>query len=937
MIGTETLTVHTEWIEPGGFFIRAIDEENYPFDSITLKSVLFGWHEKSYYGTFIETVERNRQEGLFLSPSIALDFFAQPAPLQHINLHWSKEAKELLTIAPLVKKAIAEGLFQPDFTKWQAGKKGWKLLVPVKNPPTFLDQWIDALLTGLIVETPAVYNIWADLHHAYPLLQSDIEGRENWTEEDWLIAIGWMQDDTPFRTCLQLVEPEDSEHWTLNILLQDRNHHDQLFSCTEQGKPIGIHYPEHWRTSLARLEKDIQKISDILPWLKGTANGTLQHELSDEQAWTFLTEGSLQLIKSGFTVFLPSWWEQMKKTKPRLKASIKSSVGSAAQSMFGIQQMMQFDWKLAIGDITLSEEEFSDIIARKKHLIQIRGKWIQLDATSLAQIQAILKQVNKNKGLTFRDVLEAHLLQPEDEAGNEVRMEVEINKPLRKMLTQLQQTSTIPLLPPPDSLQGTLRPYQVEGVSWLGFLRRFGLGACLADDMGLGKTLQFISYLLHVKETENYNTPALLICPTSVLGNWQKEIQRFAPSLKVYLHYGSSRKKGKDFLSAIQHADIVLTSYTLSHMDEEELQSVEWNAICLDEAQNIKNAYTKQSRAIRKLNGKHRIALTGTPIENRLTELWSIFDFINPNYLGTLREFTHRFVGPIEKTNDTVLTEQLQKFVRPFLLRRVKRDPKIQLDLPDKYETKEFVSLTVEQASLYETIIQDMFATLEHTSPMERRGLILSTLTKLKQVCNHPALFLKEGKDSTWASRSNKIERLLAMIDEIRQKGERCLLFTQFVEMGHLLQTILEQELREPVYFLHGGTPKEKRDEMVARFQDDTLPPKQQCGIFILSLKAGGTGLNLTAANHVFHFDRWWNPAVENQATDRTYRIGQTRHVQVHKFVTLGTLEERIDEIIEKKQQLSEQVVGSGETWITEMTTDELRELFSLRKEWIEK
>lgn len=925
MILTDTFTISSRWVENHAFFVRAVNQKGHPVDPITLTSILFSWHQASYYGTFIETVTYDRTEGLLLSPSVALDLFASPAPLEHVTIEWDEETKKLLAIAPVLKQAIAEKQIQPDFAKWQKGEFGWKLLTPLENTPVFLDAWIANLLTESIKED-------------HPLLHTDVEMRAQWEEEDWLIAIGWVQDDTPFRTCLQVEEAEDGEHWFLHILLQDRSQPEQLYTVaqSEHNDISASPYPEQWQPYHSRIEKDIQKISRILPWIEEASDHTLRQILNNEEAWLFLTEGSEQLIESGITVFLPAWWEQIKQMKPRLKARVASSVGSSRHSLFGMEQIMEFDWKLAVGKVTLSEAEFHEIIEQKKHLVRIRGQWIQFDATMLAQLQAIIREAQTGKGMTFRDVLTQHLLPPEAPSADELRVDVELNKPLHTMVSQLLQTSTIPTVETPSTLQGELRPYQLDGIAWLLFLRRFGLGACLADDMGLGKTVQFISYLLHVKETEGRQAPSLLICPTSVLGNWQKELQHFAPSLTVHIHYGSSRKKGDAFINATKGVDLVLTSYNLSHLDEDDLHAVTWNTICLDEAQTIKNAHTKQSSAIRKLHGYHRIALTGTPIENRLTELWSIYDFINPGYLGSLSAFTRRFVTPIEKTKDKVLIEAVQQLIRPFLLRRVKKDPKIQLDLPDKYETKEFVSLTVEQASLYEGLIQDMFTKIEQASPMERRGLILSTLTRLKQVCNHPVLFLKEGKNPDWKERSHKTERLLTLVDELRQEGDRCLIFTQFVETGHLLQGILEQELQQPVYFLNGSTPKVKRDEMIARFQDETLPTDASCGIFILSLKAGGTGLNLTAANHVFHFDRWWNPAVENQATDRTYRIGQTRHVHVHTFVTMGTLEERIDEMLTQKQNLSEQIVGSGENWVTELSTDELRELFALRKEWIE-
>ncbi len=637
--------------------------------------------------------------------------------------------------------------------------------------------------------------------------------------------------------------------------------------------------------------------------------------------------------------------ERLTASQLKLKAKLRSSVGTSSQSMFGLQQIMQFDWRLSIGDQELTEEEFQQLLKEKTELINLRGKWIHLDTNLMRQLWKIVNQMQKKKGLSIRDVMEMHLAgslssievggSSVEEDRSLVQLDVELTQPLQRLFTQLKQESSIPQITPPPTLQAVLRNYQISGSSWMLFLRRMGLGGCLADDMGLGKTIQWITYLLYAKEKEQPTTPSLLICPTSVLGNWQKEIERFAPSLRVHLHYGGKRMKGEDFRSAITGADLVLTSYTLSHLDEEELGSVEWDSICLDEAQNIKNAYTKQSTAIRQLQGKHRIALTGTPIENRLTELWSIFDFINPGYLGSLQQFSKYYVNPIERSKDADRIARLQMLTRPFLLRRTKKDPTVQLDLPEKNEMKNYITLTAEQAALYEKIIQDLFARIENSTPMERRGLILSALTKLKQLSNHPALYLKEVGQVQWHERSNKLERLLDMLEELRSEGERCLIFTQYVETGNLLKRIIEEVRQEPVLFLHGGTTKAKRDEMIEDFQEILETDREQYGIFILSLKAGGIGLNLTAANHVFHFDRWWNPAVENQATDRAYRIGQIKNVQVHKFITLGTLEERIDEMIDRKSTLSEQIISGGENWITELSTDELRNIFTLRKEWI--
>jgi SNF2 family DNA or RNA helicase len=1005
MIDTSAITIQTRWMAPGCFFLYGSRYNGGVSDAYDLKNLLFAWHQPSFYGTFIEATEFMNIEGLQLPALAALDYFCTPSFVLHMKLDWSRELQELMRLAPHVKEALVQGRCMPDFRKWKAGELSWKLALPDSVAAEALtplaEQWIDQLIPEWGIEDGALRQSILLLEKTYPLMQRGKLPNDLWMdEEDWLFSIGWQTDGTPFRTCLQLSEPPHGQgNWPISVILQDRSNKDLLrevdvFALAEledesargsvatadfiadaeddpQLSPTLEVMPETWRPHLQRASRDLAKWRRIVPALQqqDTDSTVIRTELSHDEAWELLTQGSIRLMEAGYSVFLPAWWERIRRWRPRLKAKIKSSVGAAPQAMFGLQQLMQFDWKVALGDIELTEEEFLALVAEKRKLVQIRGQWVQLDPAHLAQLEQVMKQVQKKQGLTLRDVLELHLLGSsagEEELGlhRSLQMEVELNEQLEEMAALLNHTKRPPIIEPPASFQGTLRPYQVEGISWLIFLRQMGLGGCLADDMGLGKTIQMITYLLLIDQMENNpagteavagapaiaiagtgdssvvpvttRVPSRLICPTSVLGNWQKELQRFAPQLKVHLHYGPSRAKGEMFKEACMGHDLVLTTYTLSHLDETELAQFEWNSICLDEAQNIKNAYTKQATSIRALSGRHRIAMTGTPIENRLTELWSIFDFLNPGYLGSLRDFSQRYVNAIEKSNDPVLVSKVQRLIRPFLLRRVKKDPAIQLDLPDKNEYKTFVALTSEQAILYENYIKDMFDRLDRLTAMERRGLILAALTKLKQICNHPSLMLKEPVGSPWEQRSNKVERLLEMVQELRQEGDKCLIFTQFVETGHLLQRIIEKELAEPVIFLHGGSPKIARDKMIAEFQDEVPAAGKQPNIFLLSLKAGGTGLNLTAANHVFHFDRWWNPAVENQATDRAFRIGQTRHVQVHKFVTLGTLEERIDEMIEKKQELSQQIVGSGEQWITEMSTTDLKELFSLRNEWLE-
>lgn len=941
---------------------------------------------------------------------------AEPLGLDDLSQWFSGTLNRLIETEPemnRVWRGMLHGMPVPLPTPLRApSKAAGALQEAVSGTPSnaTIQAAFRASLNALLDASPA---------DAYPSAVLPTEGAEDAhsaasrlspEEEDWLMSIGWIQDPAPFTVSLQLVEPEetDEDAWRLRLLLQDKNEAGTLTVCDLNGKPHEDPLPASWGDFLpSAAHKFVHRCLGIVPELHNpTSTDRMKEQLDEAEAWRFLVEDSLRLAEAGISILLPSWWDTSKRTKPRLTAVLQSSVGSPRQSMFGLEHIVNFDWKMSIGDLELSEEEFRKIATLKKRFVHLRGRWIQLDPDYLAQLQRKMKQVNKT-GLSFGDVLNLHLssggmnegmedheetavmanaarLQSMNNAAlsSELKMEVQLNKHLRNLLKQLGQTSQMPCISPPEEFHGTLRNYQLLGASWLAFLHQYGLGGCLADDMGLGKTIQWIAYLLHLKRSAQWKAPALLICPTSVLGNWQKELQKFAPSLSVYIHYGSKRSKGDEFVKTSQEADVVLTSYTLSHLDEAELASVRWGSLCLDEAQNIKNAHTKQASSIRKLRADHRIALTGTPIENRLTELWSIFDFINPRYLGNLAQFKRAYVNPIEKTNDPLLVSQVQKLIQPFLLRRLKKDPSIQLDLPEKNESKIYITLTAEQAALYDQVLQQMLERIDRLPPMERRGLILSTLTKLKQVCNHPSQLLKEPVNKQRISdvvsgqtdliRSNKLTRLMEMVSELREEGDRCLIFTQFVEMGHMIQYHLSQQLKEPVLFLHGGVPKAKRDEMIARFQggaavnlkppalsDSSADPSgstadpassnsaasgnltaaasnDQPGIFVLSLKAGGIGLNLTAANHVFHFDRWWNPAVENQATDRAFRIGQTRDVQVHKFISLGTLEERIDEMIERKQGLSSQIVGTGEQWLTELSTGELRDIFTLRREWIE-
>ncbi|MDG2991311.1 DEAD/DEAH box helicase [Candidatus Synechococcus calcipolaris G9] len=644
--------------------------------------------------------------------------------------------------------------------------------------------------------------------------------------------------------------------------------------------------------------------------------------LEPGQVYEFLRLVSGRLEDSGFGMILPPGLSRRGR-RHRLGLTLQAQLTPMGQESIGLNALLDFHWQLSLGGQVLSQDDFQKLVNLNTPLVEINGQWLELQPQDIKAAQTFFAQRSQQRGLSLGEALRIA-------TGDTVTLEklpvvgLEANDALQALLDALTGKQTLEPIENPPGFMGELRPYQARGVSWLSFLERWRLGACLADDMGLGKTIQLLAFLLHLKAQKNLKAATLLICPTSVLGNWEREIKRFAPEFSTLVHHGSGRAKGKKFLKAIAGKAIILTSYALVHRDLSTLGQVSWQNLVLDEAQNIKNSETQQSQAVRQLDAQFRIALTGTPLENRLTELWSIMDFLHPGYLGNRAFFQRRYALPIERYGDATSLQALKTYVQPFILRRLKTDREIIQDLPEKQEMTVFCSLTPEQAALYKATVDQSLADIEASTGIQRRGLVLATLTKLKQICNHPSQFLKE-KDLT-PNRSGKLNRLDEMIAELLDVGDRALIFTQFAEMGKLLQAHLSQTLNQEILFLYGSTSKNKREQMIDRFQRDPQAP----AIFILSLKAGGVGLNLTRANHVFHFDRWWNPAVENQATDRAFRIGQHRNVQVHKFVCAGTLEERIHEQIERKKALSEQVVGAGEQWLTELDSDQLRHLLLL-------
>ncbi|SJM90166.1 DEAD/DEAH box helicase [Crenothrix polyspora] len=646
--------------------------------------------------------------------------------------------------------------------------------------------------------------------------------------------------------------------------------------------------------------------------------------LNLDAAFDFLKESAWILEDAGFKVIVPAWLtpKGRRRAKIRLRSSGKSPSKSASStSYFSMEKLTNYQYELAIGDTTLTPEEWQQLVDSKAPLIHFRGQWMELDRDKMQEMLSLMQQQNNDvPEMTVQQLLKK--LAEESDS-----FELDVHDSLAQMLEKLADNSQLEAIDNPKQLNAELREYQKRGVSWLRYLENLGLNGCLADDMGLGKTMQVITLLVLERE-QSQPAPTLLIVPTSVIGNWQKEIDKFAPQLTTLIHHGSAREQNtKAFKKLCGQHDVLITSYTLARKDAKLLGALHWRRIVLDEAQNIKNPVAAQTKAILKLNADSRLALTGTPVENRLMDLWSIFNFLNPGYLGKQAQFRKLYELPVQRDNDPIQSTILKKLIQPFILRRLKTDKNIIKDLPDKIENKIYCNLSKEQASLYEVVVQDVVAQLEEADGIQRQGLMLSTLMKLKQICNHPMQFLQDGSAFT-PERSNKLERIGDMLEEAMAQGDSVLVFTQFTEIGEHLNRYLAKEKHYKTHYLHGGTSRLKREQMIADFQDPDTGP----AVFILSLKAGGVGITLTAANHVFHFDRWWNPAVENQATDRAFRIGQQKNVFVHKFITLGTLEERIDQMITDKQKMADSIVGNDESWLTKLDNQAFKELIALNK-----
>ena len=803
-----------------------------------------------------------------------------------------------------------------------------------------------AWLTGLLDEredSPAATELRSDMVRSVRRWISRLDDRG--ADAAWRLALR-LEEPMASATLEDFQAPGDDLIWRLTIALravEDERVEVDAADIWSAGAEAITANGLRLESPQELLLRELGRASRLYLPLERALDGAQPEsvELNTKQAYQFLREVRPLLLEEGVVVEAPSWWDS-----PAARLGVRLQIESdpttpdtgahadrPAASSFGLGALVDYHWRIAVGDTALSVEDLERLASENTPLVRVAGRWIEIRPKDVKAAARFLRE-NSGGEISLGEAMHLAFDADAEETGVEV-LGLDATGWVSDLFAD-DSDELMPEIPQPEGFEGELRPYQKRGVSWLAFLERHGLGACLADDMGLGKTIQLLALAQSEKELEQEGKgppigPTLIIAPMSVVENWRREIVRFTPALSTLVHHGPERHADDSLVDVANDVDIVITTYALANRDREALHRVRWGRIVLDEAQNIKNPSTKQTQAIRQLQAPRRIALTGTPVENRLTELWSIMQFCNPGWLGSPERFRRRFAAPIEKRHDKSRRARLRALVQPYILRRLKSDPSINVDLPPKVETKEYASLTAEQASLYQAAINEMLGEVDRADGVRRRGMVLAMLVKLKQICNHPAQFLREydptGDRPPLASRSGKAMRLIQLLDESLAAGDQTLIFTQFRTMGDILQATLMHKFDREVMFLHGGTPRAARQKMIDRFQlaDGSAP------IFLLSLKAGGVGMNLTAASHVIHYDRWWNPAVENQATDRAHRIGQTRTVQVHKFVVAGTLEERIDQMIEEKTELAEQIIGSGESWLTELSTGQLRELLSLR------
>ncbi|MDR3632549.1 MAG: DEAD/DEAH box helicase [Isosphaeraceae bacterium] len=786
-------------------------------------------------------------------------------------------------------------------------------------------------MTGLEYLTEQVLaNWWQDLDS---LVRSEIQSHPGGTQ-------GYLRERNPQwryvgRVTLHLAENKRNPEYPFAFLATFAN------GLTPQGKvkhePLGRalqqYAGEQNREAMLTLLLPISRAAESSDLIRRLVDsGEIYHPLawSPREAYEFLKAIPL-FESSGLIVRVPDWWHAQKPARPRVSVKVDSKKSGG----IAVDSMLAFSVGVSLEGETLSADEIAELLESSGGLVPLRGKWVEVDHEKLNEALAHWKRVEQDvrrEGISFFEgmrLLSGANLGEEGEAKNEASIRewtgLTAGAELESVLKGLRAPETRQENAPPE-LKAELRPYQRTGYSWLRFVTRLGLGACLADDMGLGKTVQVISLLLDLKrERSKQKAASLLVVPASLIANWKSELDRFAPSLLYAVVHPSevTAKGGEGELPDVDAFDLIVTTYGML-VRTDWMKEHRWRLVILDEAQAIKNSGTKQTLAVKKLTAGSRIAMTGTPVENRLSDLWSLFDFLNPGLLGTAKQFS-AFVKQLQNA-PVPSFEPLRNLVRPYILRRMKTDKRVIADLPDKTEVKAFCALSKHQAALYQKAVDDLAEQLEAADGIQRRGIVLAQLMRLKQICNHPAQVA--GTNDYVPDRSGKFRRLAEIAEEIASRQEKVLVFTQFREITEPLAGFLATLFGRPGLVLHGGTNVRKRKEYVDQFQREDGPP-----FFVLSLKAGGTGLNLTSASHVIHFDRWWNPAIENQATDRAFRIGQKKNVLVHKFICRGTVEERIDEMITQKTQVADEAIGgkeSAEVLLTEMDNDTLMRFVKL-------
>jgi hypothetical protein len=811
-------------------------------------------------------------------------------------------------------------------------------LEPIEAPsPAELTALRDAappMLGGEYLNTELVHRFWVDLDDwVRKQIISSPSGLSGWIRK---FAPVWQQVG---RVCFHLAENKNNPRFPFAFLA---TYAPRLSRAGQvQYQPLGRALQEYAgqrnKKALIRLLSPVQTAAEKSLFVKKLVeSANVFHPLawSPKDAYAFLQTIPL-LEESGLLVRVPDWWQ--KRPRPRVAVTM----GDKKHSLLGKETMLDFKVELALGEERLTEAEWRQLMEAEDGLVNLKGKWVEIDREKLSQALSHWKRVEKQAGRDGISFIEGMRLlagtpadlDPEGAEAEKSREWAFINAGnwLSDVLAALRDPARIDSAGPNRSFRGTLRPYQVTGQNWLGFLTSLGLGACLADDMGLGKTIQILALLLHLKENgKKQQKPSLLVLPASLLANWRDEMKRFAPSLQAcFVHPSETDNSelaaiGSDPGRTLTAKDLVLTTYGML-LRQPWLLDMEWELVILDEAQAIKNPAANQTRAVKKLKAGAKVALTGTPVENRLSDLWSIFDFLCPGLLGSAAKFKEFQKGLERRDQDRYAP--LRRLVQPYILRRLKTDKSIIADLPDKTEVKTFCGLTKKQAALYARSVEELARSLHGIEGIKRRGLVLSYLLKFKQICNHPSHLLGDRRYDP--AESGKYERLRAIVEELALRQEKALVFTQFREITEPLAAFLAEVFGREGLVLHGGTPVSKRKDLTAAFEKEDGPP-----FFVLSLKAGGTGLNLTAASHVVHFDRWWNPAVENQATDRAFRIGQKKNVLVHKFICRGTVEEKIDELMEEKREISDGILKAGaETLVTEMSDKELLDLVALNIE----